>query len=263
VAVIVTLVPTLFAAIRAAMSSEELERASFVDPALRPVEEARKKECGSCPTELVRPFVAISIRRSGLACFLTLISASLLSAIPFLLTMSLTAAFSFLLYFLAPFLLVFYYVLARRDVFHWWKLWQTRFSLVVTIGVLTTIAGIKPAVVDLIGYMIRAGELYSFFGYSLVGNTIILVIVAAVAAYLVGRYLVSRYRPSMRRRILMEMDVHKEGLTLDGWINQLNSSGHGHPSRDDVQFQLVELVYQGMARIVQTSEVDAVYMRRR
>lgn len=245
------------------MGSEELDRASFVDPALRPVEEARLKECSSCPTDLVRPFVAISVRRSSLACFLTLISASLLSTVPFLLTVRLTAGFSFFIYFLAPFLLMFYYVLGRRDVFHWWKLWPTRFSLVVTIGALTTIAVMKSEAVDLIGYIMRADEFYIILGYPLRGYMILLVVVCAAAAYLIVRYFVSRYHPSLRRRILVLMDTRREGLALDGWVKELNTSGHGHPSQEEVFLQLQELVYQGMASMTHPSQADVTYKRRR
>ena len=264
--VILPLLPTAFSVILAVMSSSEFDFASFIEPALRPGKKVAADLHNSshqCPEISVEPFLRLSVARLQLTSFLLFLSVSLLSTVGLLVARviaglaDVTAVFSFLFYFIGLLVLNFYFVIGRKDVFQWWRRPITRAPVIVAVGAITTIAGLRPDVVDLLGYFWNVQRSYVIVGYPVERIWIMFAVGVPVAVFLVTRVWVSRHRPGLRRLILMEMDKNRAGHTLDEWFQILIPVGHSYPSQEDVKEHLEELVYQGIATLTLASPTDS------
>jgi hypothetical protein len=251
-AIIAALIPTMFAA-TIAVSSRDIDLASFVEPALHAhAAVARELRC-KCSEYVTWPFVEASVMRLRLSSFLFLLSAGLLIPVPFLAYQGeITAELSFLLYFVVFSAFNFYYVFARKYVPYWWTSVLNRCLLVMVIGTITTMAEIRPESVDMIAFLLggSVGPAGPAFW----------AVVILIPVYLILRAWTFRVRPSLRRIILAQLDRHPSGYTIDGWVELLNPEGKPSLSRKQIEAVLHQLTYEGTTRLRLASRTgDPVY----
>jgi hypothetical protein len=272
--IIVSLLPTLFSILVAAMGSrgdsKGFDYTNFIEPAIRPGKSVAGDlhKSHHCPSTAVEPFVALSVARVQLSSFLFFLSVSLLSSLGFLVArlaagvVEITSVFSFLFYFVGLIILNFYFVIGQRDIFQWWRRPITRIPVIAAVGAITTIAGLRADVVDLLGYLVDAQRSYVVAGYYVARIWILTVVLGPFVVFLISRAWVSRKHPGLRQLVMGHMDKDPAGHTLSEWFKLLNPLGKGYPTEEDVKQHIEELVYQGVATLtLQSPDADPVYKK--
>lgn len=248
---IAALVPALLALWTAFMQHKNFDKVQFNDPTIEPNKDATRKLGDDihdhCRLSLTEPFVDLTVQRLQLSKYLMLLFVSLLSVAAIKsFNGDYLCGISFVSFSALPFFLNHNYVLAGRDVFHWWRQSRLKFVTLLFTSTLT----VTPERFNFVEWFMKPYGLYSIdlglLSVQLQGWLLFVIAVAALLGYLVGRIVKAAFWPSLRRDVLKDLAAGFEGGDTKTWMNKY---GYDDAHKKELFDQLNELVYQGECSI--------------